>query len=94
VVNWLGGRLIDCISLITPKGSRWDRTNVVVRNPYFMAEAASSARAAQVHSSAPVQTWADDELSQHLGSLSRIASASAGPWGFSVLGPWPKRPRA
>lgn len=93
VVNWLGGRLIDCISVVTPEGSKWDRPNVVVHNPHFMAEAASSARAARVHSRTGVATWTGDEPSQHLGSLSRITCASAGPWGVSLLGPLPKRPR-
>jgi ubiquinone/menaquinone biosynthesis C-methylase UbiE len=91
VVNWLSGRLIDCISLATPRGSRWERPNVVVHNPYFMAEAASSARAAQVHSDPSPPGPAEDGRSQHLGSLSRIVSAPLGPWGVTVEGPLPTR---
>src|SRR5205823_942957 len=69
VVNWLGGRLIDCISLLTQRGSSWERPNVVVHNPYFMAEAASSARAARVHAQQNgLSTWTGgEESSQHLG---------------------------
>jgi len=95
VVNWLGGRLIDCISLVTPRGSRWERPNVVVHNPYFMAEAASIARAAHIHQDpAALPTWpAGGATSQRLGSLSRIGSLPIGPWGFSIVGPWPSRHR-
>ena len=93
IVNWLGGRLIDCISLVTRPGSRWARPNVVVRNPYFMAEAASSALAARVHSDG-VADVAGEPTWQHLGSLARIAASPVGPWGISVVGPWPaSRPR-
>ena len=31
-------RLNDCFSLFTRRGSRWERPNVVVRNPYFRRE--------------------------------------------------------
>jgi ubiquinone/menaquinone biosynthesis C-methylase UbiE len=89
IVNWLGGRMIDCLSLVTQPGSKWDRANVVVRNPYFMAEAASAARAASVYSSGP--RLSDDAGVQHLGPISRISSKSIGPWAVSVLGPLPKR---
>jgi ubiquinone/menaquinone biosynthesis C-methylase UbiE len=88
VVNWLGGRFIDCISLVTQPGSKWDRANVVVRNPYFMAEAASSARAASVYSSRP--PLGNDLGAQRLGPISGISSRSIGPWSVSVLGPLPK----
>jgi hypothetical protein len=92
VVNWLGARLIDCISLVTPRGSRWERPNLVVHNPYFGAEAASSARAAQIHTDSKMRSqWpAGDGRSQHLGSLTRIVSASLGPWGISIEGPLPR----
>lgn len=40
LINWLRTkRLIDCISIVTPAGSRWARPNVVLRNPRFMLEA-------------------------------------------------------
>jgi SAM-dependent methyltransferase len=95
IVNMLSGRLIDCVSLVTPKGSRWERPNVVVHNPYFMAEAASTARAAQVHGEQrPVPgPPLDGGSMQHLGALTSCAYRSVGPWGFSVVGPLPKLPR-
>jgi hypothetical protein len=46
IVNWGGRSMIDCLSIVARPGSRWDRPNVVVRNPHFMDEALS-ARAAQ-----------------------------------------------
>jgi SAM-dependent methyltransferase len=95
VVNWLSGRLIDCISLVTPKGSSWERPNAVVQNPYFMAEAASTARAARVYcerATAPTPSF-DGQSRQHLGPLTSTAYGSVGPWGLSVLGPLPKLPR-
>jgi SAM-dependent methyltransferase len=90
IVNWLGGRMLDCISVVTPRGSAYERPNVVVHNPYFMAEAASSAIAERVHSSstAPLDWLADDSRGTQLGALCRIASTSAGPWGISIVGPW------
>jgi hypothetical protein len=96
LVNWLGGRLVDCISVVTPRGSKWERPNVVVRNPYFMAEAASSARAAHAHATSPGPfAWSPDEqFAQRLGALSSIASTSLGPWGISVVGPWPRLHRS
>jgi SAM-dependent methyltransferase len=94
VVNWLGGRLIDCMSLLTPLGSRWERPNVVVHNPYFMAEAASTARAARLDVAPVVSSRsARAGSAQHLGSLARIVSRTVGPWGVSVEGPLPARRR-
>lgn len=95
VVNWLGGRLIDCISLVAPRGSRWECPNAVVHNPYFMAEAASSARAAQVHTdSGPLSRPVLDERSaQHLGPLARISSRYVGLWRICVVSPSPRRQR-
>jgi SAM-dependent methyltransferase len=90
IVNWLGGRLLDCMSLVTRPGSKWDRPNVVVRNPYFMAEAASAARAAPVYSDVPAPAIAETS-GQHLGPIARITSTSFGPWAISVVGPLPKR---
>jgi ubiquinone/menaquinone biosynthesis C-methylase UbiE len=96
IVNWLGGRMIDCMSLVTRPGSRWQRPNTVVHNPYFMAEAASSARAARLYGDhpRPLAVPKDGQSWQHLGSLASITSKSVGPWGISVVGPWRrKQPR-
>jgi hypothetical protein len=53
-------RTIDCLSLVTRPGSRWDRPNVVVRNARFVDEAASAGALAQVFTSlaptVPVET--------------------------------------
>jgi ubiquinone/menaquinone biosynthesis C-methylase UbiE len=84
VLNWLGGRLIDCISLVTRPGSKWDRPNRVVENPYFTAEAASSACAAQVYGGVPLQPSR---------RIARIASMRVGAWAVSIAGFVPK-PRA
>lgn len=90
VVNWLGGRLIDCISLVTVPGSRWQRPNAVVHNPYFMGEAASSARAARIHTDSGAPPTSVSKTSpQHLASLSSAVSSSVGPWGISLIGPLP-----
>jgi SAM-dependent methyltransferase len=35
-------RMIDCFSIVTRPGSKWQRSNVVVRNPHFMREAMSA----------------------------------------------------
>jgi SAM-dependent methyltransferase len=92
LINWLGGRLLDCISLLTPLGSKWERSNVIVRNPYFMAEAASSARAARVYGNTALSfAWSPGQQSaQRLGPMSSIGSARMGPWGISLVGPWPR----
>lgn len=47
IVNWNGTRLIDCLSLVTPPGSRWERPNRVIRNPDFMLEARCVSRLSQ-----------------------------------------------
>jgi ubiquinone/menaquinone biosynthesis C-methylase UbiE len=40
IINWWGGdTLCDCISLITPKISKWSQPNRVLENIYFMEEA-------------------------------------------------------
>ncbi|MEK6333507.1 MAG: class I SAM-dependent methyltransferase [Acidobacteriota bacterium] len=39
IINWASKRLIDCISIFTPAGSKWARPNVVTQNPNFMKEA-------------------------------------------------------
>lgn len=50
-IAWHYGRfLIDAISLITPRGSTWDRPRRVIRNPRFMDEARLVAQASGVYS--------------------------------------------
>jgi SAM-dependent methyltransferase len=39
-----GGYLIDCLSMFTLPGSRWDRATRVLRNPLFVGEARRMAR--------------------------------------------------
>jgi ubiquinone/menaquinone biosynthesis C-methylase UbiE len=45
IIGWGSPLLIDCISVVTRPGSRWDRSPTLSRNRYFWA-AALSARAA------------------------------------------------
>jgi SAM-dependent methyltransferase len=52
LVNWSSRRLIDCLSVFTPRGSRWARPNRVIRNPHFMCEAGLIRRMASVYSPA------------------------------------------
>jgi SAM-dependent methyltransferase len=94
IVNWLGGRLLDCISLVTRAESKWERPNVVVQNPYFMAEAASSARVALLDAggSRPPLVPASPPSPQRLGPLAGIATTAIGPWGVSIVGPLPQPP--
>jgi SAM-dependent methyltransferase len=49
VINWANWRMTDCISVLTRPGSRWDRPNVVVLNPYFVPEAASAKALSKVY---------------------------------------------
>jgi SAM-dependent methyltransferase len=51
IINWGSPRLIDCISLVTKPGSKWDRSNVVARNEYFMGEGFSAQAVAQIYTS-------------------------------------------
>ena len=53
IINWGHKtlKMIDCLSILTRSGSRWDRPNVVVRNPYFMAEAMSAHAISEVYAS-------------------------------------------
>ena len=44
-------RTVDCISLVARRGSRWERPNIVVRNPDFMAEARSAQAVAEIFTS-------------------------------------------
>ena len=95
-LNWVGSRLIDCISVVTRPGSRWHRPNVVVENPYFTAEVASASCVSQVYTT--LEPAGATLVPQHNGSGMRyfglsstmIAARSVGPWAVSVLGPWPK----
>ena len=48
IIKW-GSKMIDCLSLVTRPGSRWDRLNVVVSNPDFMSEACSAGRIGAVY---------------------------------------------
>ncbi len=51
LIGWLRTRrLIDCISVVTPAGSRWARSTVVVRNPRFMREAEQARAIAPAYS--------------------------------------------
>lgn len=49
-ISWyFGPHLIDTISVVTPHGSRWDRPNVVLKNPGFVEEARAIARLAPLY---------------------------------------------
>jgi hypothetical protein len=50
IIDW-GPRTIDCLSLVARPGSRWDRPNVVMKNPDFMSEAFSAGKVAGVYAS-------------------------------------------
>jgi hypothetical protein len=51
LIAWEYGRqLTDAISLVTPRGSRWERPRVTVRNSRFMEEAHGLARTAPLYS--------------------------------------------
>jgi SAM-dependent methyltransferase len=53
IIDWghISRKTIDCISLVTRPGSRWERPNIRVANPHFMGEAISSGNAATVYDS-------------------------------------------
>jgi hypothetical protein len=52
LIAWEYGRhLSDVISLVTPRGSRWDRPTRVVRNSAFMDEARQRARLVELYGS-------------------------------------------
>lgn len=52
LIAWEYGRhLSDVISLVTPRGSRWDRPNRIVRNRAFMDEARHRARLVALYGS-------------------------------------------
>jgi SAM-dependent methyltransferase len=94
-VNWLGHRPIDCISAAALPGSRWERPNVVVSNPHFMAEVASAQCIADVWGSIAEGSVSDPEPGgrvRRFGPFSlAIAQRTIGAWSVSVLGPWPRR---
>ena len=48
-INWGSTKLIDCISIITPKGSIWERPNRVLQNGSFMKEARNSKKIAELY---------------------------------------------
>jgi SAM-dependent methyltransferase len=59
LIAWEYGRhLSDAISLVTPRGSRWDRPNRVVRNRAFMEEARHRARLVALYGA---DAWSADE---------------------------------
>jgi len=35
-INWNAWKLIDCMSIVTPKGSIWERPNTVIKNRSFL----------------------------------------------------------
>jgi SAM-dependent methyltransferase len=59
LITWAHGRhLIDVISVVTPRGSRWERPTVVVENRKFMDEAHDRARIAPLYGAS---TWGVSE---------------------------------
>lgn len=48
LVNWGDPRMIDCISVVGRPGSRYERPNMIVENPDFMAEARSIERSSRL----------------------------------------------
>ena len=56
-IAWHHGRfLIDAISVITPRGSAWERPGRVLRNPRFMNEARLLAQASKLYSTQSFST--------------------------------------
>lgn len=49
VINWIMPYLIDCISIVTSPGSKWERENIRVKNRKFAAAARSAAAIAQLY---------------------------------------------
>jgi hypothetical protein len=56
IINWGGRDLIDCISVVARKASRWDRPCQVLENREFMEEARHLRRVAPLYTGFPVQT--------------------------------------
>jgi len=62
VISWGSPLLIDCISVLTLPGSKWDRESVYVRNRHFHSAARSSASCAKVFApDSRVREHPDDE---------------------------------
>lgn len=54
LINWEGGVvLLDCLSVVTRPGSRWDRPNRLVKNRLFRLEARSVRRAGTIYDTLP-----------------------------------------
>jgi hypothetical protein len=53
IINWgrYNWRTIDCFSVLTRSGSRGERSNIAVRNPYFMKEAFSAHVVSDIYTS-------------------------------------------
>jgi hypothetical protein len=102
LITWQGSRYLDCISVAVRPGSMWARPNVVMQNPYFMAEAASAAAAGSIFRSMERRRLSAGQMAPpladnrpnepgRLGPLAtRITYRRLGPWGVSVLGPIPR----
>ena len=54
LVNWSSRRLIDCLSVFTPRGSKRSRPNRVIRNPHFMREAGLIRQVASLYAVDPM----------------------------------------
>jgi len=48
-INWNGRKLIDCISIVTPTGSVWERPREVVENRRWLEEATSTRTLSRVY---------------------------------------------
>jgi hypothetical protein len=55
-VNWAGNKLIDCISVITPRGSVWQRPNRLFENKKFLQEVTSLKKLAEMYGACSFQT--------------------------------------
>lgn len=54
IVNWNGRRLIDCLSIFTPMGSKWTRPYKALKNPDFMGEARYVRKLSELYMSSDV----------------------------------------
>ena len=57
IISWgrHNRRMVDCLSILARSGSRWERPNVAVRNPYFITEARSAHVVSEVYTSLPAR---------------------------------------
>jgi SAM-dependent methyltransferase len=65
IIDWghHSRRMIDCISIVTRLGSKWQRPNVVVRNPHFMREAMSAYVISEIYTSlGPFEFGSNDKI--------------------------------